>query len=71
MAKRLKVWGGWKFKEGKQVSAVIATTSMKRVAEILGESLYFVRENWTETGNETDIELALKTPETVIITGRY
>jgi hypothetical protein len=40
---KLKVFGGWTFRNGKQVRAVVAAISQKEVANITGDSLHHIR----------------------------
>ena len=68
-SRKLKVYGGATFVRGKQVNAIVAAHSLKEVAAVLNTTLYFVREMWTETGNEKDIRLALRKPLTLIDVG--
>lgn len=62
---KLKVFGGWTYRNGKQVRAVVATTSQKKVAEITGDSLHHIRNSWCETANEQEVSDAMKCPETL------
>lgn len=62
---KLKVYGGIIFVKGKQMRAVVATTSQKRLSEIVKESLYEIRNFWSETGNDAELEIALSKPESV------
>ena len=68
---KLKVYGGLTFhkEQGKLVQhrTIVATTSQKRVAELTGESLYYIQNYWAITGNEEELEIALKNPEQVFL----
>ncbi len=70
MSEKLKVFGGMHFREGRCVRAVIAATSQKKAARIIGVSMYGFRGYWTETGNKDEIALALQYPNTVVWTGK-
>ncbi len=59
---KLKVYGGEIFFKGNQERVVVAAHSQKEVARITGESLYYVRGYWCETGNPTEIEKASAAP---------
>lgn len=68
---KLKVYGGLTFhaKQGKlrQLRTIVATTSQKRVAELTAESLHSIQKYWAITGNEKELEIALKNPEQVFL----
>ena len=64
----LKVYCGCTFINGKQVKAIIATTSQKRVAEIIQEPLSRIRGYWSITGNENQIRIANSKPHTLFHT---
>ena len=68
MAKKLKVYGGMSFVDGKQVRTIVATTSKKRVVELTGNSLYYINDYWSITGNKLEVESALARPETMLYT---
>lgn len=51
---------------GKQFG-LVATTSQKRAAELLGISLYYFRDYSSITGNSYDEKTALSQPETPFI----
>ncbi|MDD4242822.1 MAG: hypothetical protein PHG08_00785 [Bacilli bacterium] len=65
--RELKVWGGTIFVYGKQVRAIVATRTKKRAMYLLGitGSKYF--NNWIDTGNEIELQVALEKPETIFI----
>jgi hypothetical protein len=67
---KLKVYGGTVFNgvEG-QLRVVVAVTSKKRAAEILGESLHYINTWWMVTGNPEEVEAALSDPEMVFARG--
>ena len=59
---KLKVYGiGWMGRHRR----IVATTSKKKAAELIGTSLYHFNEYGCETGNEEEIKLAMSKPETV------
>lgn len=59
---KLKVWGiGWCGTHRR----IVATTSKKRAAELVGTSFYHFNEFASITGNETEVALAMAKPETV------
>lgn len=51
----------------RQCRAVVAAPSKKRAAELLNHSMYTFNAYASETGNDKDIELAMASPETVIV----
>lgn len=65
--KRLKVYGGLTFRGTTQHRIIVATTSQKKVAEVVGITLYEVQNYWAETGNEEELKIALASPEKVFI----
>ena len=69
--RELKVWGGLTFLNGKQVRTIVATRTKKRAAELLNLSAFEFREYWTDTGNETELKIALAKPETIFIAEDY
>ena len=59
---KLKVWGvGWMGRSRR----IVAATSKKRAAELVGTSLYHFNEYASETANRTEFELAMSKPGTV------
>jgi hypothetical protein len=62
----MKVFGGLTFNNGKQVRTIVATTSKKKAAALVGESLYHFNSYWCETGNEAELLAALASPDTVL-----
>lgn len=54
---------------GRQVHAVVATTSYKKLAELLGLSLYYVKTYGSITGNAKVIETASEKPDTIFVYG--
>jgi len=63
--RKLKVYGGNGICNSKQTRAVVAACSMKEVAAIVGESLYYISNWWCETGNEFEVKLAMNQPHLV------
>lgn len=61
----LKVFGGLTVENGNQVRTIVATTSKKKAAALVGESLYHFNEYWCETGNDIELQTALSSPMTV------
>lgn len=60
----LTVYVGYvKGKGGDLFGACVATTSLKRVSEIMSLPLAQVKKNWKKSTNEQEIEKALATPE--------
>jgi hypothetical protein len=64
----LKVYGGLTMLHGKQVRTIVATTSQKAAAELVGISLSYLRGYWSETWNRQELEVALAQPGTVFRT---
>lgn len=69
----MKVWGTDQYftREGGQCRAVVATKTKKRAAELLKMSLYTLNSYGCVTGNEKEIEAAMKEPGTVVIMEEY
>lgn len=64
----LKVFVGLTMVHGKQVRTIVATTSQKKAADLVGVSLSMVRGYWSETWNEQELQVALAQPGTVFRT---
>lgn len=63
---KLKVFGGLMAGRGKiQVRTIIATTSKKRAAELLGVSITELNGYWCLTSNPIETTLALANPEVI------
>ena len=63
---KLKVYGGLMARRGKiQVRTIIATTSKKRAAELLGVSIATLNGYWCVTGNPIETTLAMANPEII------
>jgi len=75
MSKKLKVYGTnqyWvKHPKITQCRAVVAAPSKKRAAELLEHSMYKFNAYACETGNDKEIELAMASPETIIVMEKY
>jgi hypothetical protein len=65
--KKLKVFGGLTVVKGKQVRTIVATTSKKKAAELVGESIHQINTWWEETGNATEVAVATAKPDTVFV----
>lgn len=63
----MKVFGGIIFRNGKQVRAIVATTSQKRAAELVGVSLSELRDYWSVTGNDIEMQTACSEPGRVFV----
>jgi len=63
----MKVYGGSMIKSGRENRVVIAATSWKRVAEIVGLPLGYLRNYWAVTGNDGEIAAAMAQPETMVV----
>ena len=60
----LIVYAGYvKNSKGDMFGACIATTSLKRVSEIMDLPLSQVKKNWRKSTDKEEIEKALDTPE--------
>lgn len=67
MARELKVFSGLMHGRGRvQVRTIVAATSQKHAAELLGIGLSELRGWWSCTGNETELAAALACPGTVL-----
>lgn len=62
---KLKVYGGLTITNGKQVRTIVATTSQQKVAELTGLPVKYIRDYWSITGNNLELEIALASPNTV------
>jgi hypothetical protein len=63
--RKLKVYGAWRFRAGKQVRAIAAVNSQKEFAALLDTSLNFVRGYASETGNACELKIAFSKPGTM------
>ena len=66
MSGKLKVYGGLVVRDGKQRRAVVATTSQREVARITEESLSYIRNFWSVTGNVSEVRDAMENPGRLI-----
>lgn len=64
---RIKVFGGNLIKRGVQSRFIVATTSIKSVAEITSCSISEIRNYWSETGNEKEISVATSKPGSLFV----
>lgn len=62
---KLKVFAGLTFEKGKQLRTIVAASSQKQAAALVGESLSSFRTWWTDTGNDIECQTALSKPGTV------
>lgn len=64
---KLKVYGGLVFNgKRKQVRTIVATTSQKNAAALVGCTVSEIRNYWSETGNDMEIATALALPGVVL-----
>lgn len=63
----MKVFSGLKFAKGKQRRTVVAAPSRKAAAELLGLSVGHMKDYWTVTGNQLEIETAMAQPGVVFM----
>ena len=69
MSREYKVYGTDSyFINGKQVRAVVAAKTKKRVAELLGFSPSTMKDYCCVTGNKIEVAVAMGKPETVFYT---
>jgi hypothetical protein len=64
---KLKVYGFWIFHDGKQVRAIVATTSWRRAAELANVTIGHAQMYGAITGNAQELALANAVPDTVFI----
>lgn len=64
---KLKVYGGDVIIGHTQVRAIVATTSKEKVAEIVGITLYEIKTYWSDTRNESEVEVAMSNPGVMYI----
>lgn len=69
--RKLKVYGGLLHTNHGQRRHIMASTSWAKVAIATKCSIGFLRDYWSITGNATEIETAMKSPETLINTHRH
>ena len=69
--KRLKVFSGCLMHHGKQLNTIVATHTQKEAAKLLGISLYELRNYWSETGNDIEINVATSKPGVVFWASSY
>jgi hypothetical protein len=62
----LKVFGGLKMVGGQPVRTIVAASSQKRAAELLGVSVSFLRDYYPVTSKATELKAALALPEVVL-----
>jgi hypothetical protein len=72
----MKVWGTdqyWTRVEGKsyQARAVVAAKTKKKAAELLGLSMYMMKNYSSVTGNDKEVAAAMEKPETVVVMETY
>ena len=63
----MKVFSGDGFFCGKQLRMIVATSSQKKAAALVGTTLSDIRDYWSLTGNEIACETALASPEVVFV----
>jgi len=69
---QLKVYGGMSYNSSyKQERVVCAVYSQKEVAQLTGNSINYIRDYWSITGNREEIEKATANPHKLIWTGRF
>ena len=64
--RKYKVWGGLLFKDGKQVTTIVATLTKKKALLLLNLGANYFNDHWSETGNSIQIEAALNNLEIVL-----
>lgn len=65
-----KVYGGLIMMGKKQRKTILATRTKKKALELLepfGITAGHFRDFWNETGNETELKVALAEPETIFV----
>ena len=65
---KFKVYCRCSIYNGKQVRAIVATKTKKKASILLGISYSYFTDYFCETGNEKELEIALKNPEIVFYT---
>ena len=68
---KLKVYGGLVHMSGGrgQLRTIVATTSQKKAAELVGCTVSEIRNWWDTTGNEKELAAALAQPGVVLQAG--
>ena len=61
-----KVFGGLKQVQGKQLRTIVAATSQKQAAELLGVSVSFLKDYFAVTGTPAEVAAALAAPGVVL-----
>ncbi|WP_020190761.1 hypothetical protein [Pseudomonas putida] len=62
----LKVFGGLKQVQGKQLRTIIAASSQKKAAELLEVSVSYLKDYFAVTGMAAEVEAALAIPGVVL-----
>jgi hypothetical protein len=62
----LKVWGGGISVAGKNRRAIVAASSQREAAELVGIPLNRLRDYWPVTGNAREVREAMANPRTVL-----
>ena len=65
--KTMKVFGGLVFRGSRQVRTIVAAKSKTKAAEAVHETLHQFRSYWCETGNATELSIALARPGQVFM----
>ena len=65
--RKIKVYGGLTFVDGKQVRTIVATTTKKRAMELLDITITELNNYWCETGNSLELNIALNELDTVFV----
>lgn len=61
-----KVFGGLKPVQGKQLRTIVAASSQKQAAELLGVSVSYLRDYFVVTGTPAEVAAALAAPGVVL-----
>lgn len=61
----LKVYGGLMHRKGRQVRTIVATTSWKRAAELVGTTVGQMKGFWSIAVNATELAIAMASPDVV------
>lgn len=65
--KKYQVWGGEIFHRGNQVRGIVATFTKKKAMELFEVSYSEFEGYFCETGNDTELNIALQKTDTVFV----
>ena len=67
MKRKMKIWGGYQHRNGKQCRVIVATHTKKRACELLSITISELNNYYGETRNNLEVDTALMSPEVVFV----